>query len=109
MERQEGRAARIQPTPVYQVTSEGNRIRSFFDPSTGHREAVEISDAHVEHSFRNVGSGFSYYPTTFRKCYQCGEAGHLAANCPQRIQRVSLTSGTIEFQSGFVDSHFTLW
>ena len=38
-----------------------------------------------------------------RQCYQCGEWGHIAATCPNRVRRVSLTTGTVEYEAGTVE------
>ena len=50
------------------------------------------------HRFRGIGSGFSRYPLENRTCYQCGQKGHLSANCPQKVRRVSLTKGSIRYE-----------
>ena len=58
---------------------------------------MEVRPIEKDQKFRAGQSGFSRYPTETRTCYQCGEKGHLSANCPRRTRRVSLTQGTIEF------------
>ena len=58
---------------------------------------MEVKPIEKDQKFRAGQSGFSRYPTETRTCYQCGEKGHLSANCPRRTRRVSLTQGTIEF------------
>ena len=73
-------------------------VRSFFDPISGRRETMEVKPIDREQKFRTVQSGFSRYPTETRTCYQCGEKGHLSANCPQKMRRVSLTEGVIKYE-----------
>ena len=59
---------------------------------------MEVKPIDREQKFRTVQSGFSRYPTGTRTCYQCGEKGHLSANCPQKMRRVSLTEGVIKYE-----------
>ena len=73
-------------------------VRSFFDPISGRRETMEVKPIDREQKFRAVQSGFSRYPNETRTCYQCGEKGHLSANCPQKMRRVSLTEGVIKYE-----------
>ena len=75
-------------------------MKSFFDPVSGRRETVEITPLGEGggHRFRNARSGFSRYPLENRTCYQCGQKGHLSANCPQQVRRVSLTEGSIKYE-----------
>ena len=93
------REERAQPAPVFEIPARGGEapVRSFFDPMSGRRETMEVTPIQKEQKFRAGQSGFSRYPTETRTCYQCGEKGHLSANCPRRTRRVSLTQGTIEF------------
>ena len=46
---------------------------------------MEVKPIDKEQKFRTAQSGFSRYPTETRTCYQCGEKGHLSANCPQKM------------------------
>ena len=93
------REERAQPAPVFEIPARGGEapVRSFFDPMSGRRETMEVTPIQKDQKFRAGQSGFSRYPTETRTCYQCGEKGHLSANCPRRTRRVSLTQGTIEF------------
>ena len=93
------REERAQPAPVFEIPARGGEapVRSFFDPMSGRRETMEVTPIEKDQKFRAGQSGFSRYPTETRTCYQCGEKGHLSANCPRRTRRVSLTQGTIEF------------
>ena len=59
---------------------------------------MEVKPVDREQKFRTTQSGFSRYPTENRTCYQCGEKGHLSANCPQKVRRVSLTEGVIKYE-----------
>ena len=59
---------------------------------------MEVKPVDREQKFRTTQSGFSRYPTENRTCYQCGERGHLSANCPQKVRRVSLTEGVIKYE-----------
>ena len=75
-------------------------MKSFFDPVSGRRETVEITPLGEGggHRFRNARSGFSRYPLENRTCYQCGQKGHLSANCLQQVRRVSVTEGSIKYE-----------
>ena len=73
-------------------------VRSFFDPISGRRKTMEVKPVDREQKFRTTQSSFSRYPTENRTCYQCGEKGHLSANCPQKVRRVSLTEGVIKYK-----------
>jgi len=93
---------RAMPALAYEIPSVGGTgpVKSFFDPASGHRETVEITPIGEEggRRFRGTGSGFSRYPLENRTCYQCGQKGHLSANCPQKVRRVSLTKGSIKYE-----------
>ena len=91
---------RAQPAPAFEIPARGGDVpvRSFFDPISGRRETMEVKPIDREQKFRTVQSGFSRYPTETRTCYQCGEKGHLSANCPQKMRRVSLTEGVIKYE-----------
>ena len=91
---------RAQPAPASEIPARGGDVpvRSFFDPISGRRETMEVKPIEREQKFRTVQSGFSRYPTETRTCYQCGEKGHLSANCPQKMRRVSLTEGVIKYE-----------
>ena len=91
---------RAQPAPAFEIPARGGDVlvRSFFDPISGRRETMEVKPIEREQKFRTVQSGFSRYPTETRTCYQCGEKGHLSANCPQKMRRVSLTKGVIKYE-----------
>ena len=93
------REERAQPAPVYEIPARGGEapVRSYFYPMSGRRETMEVTPIQKEQKFRAGQSSFSWYPVETRTCYQCGEKGHLSANCPRRTRRVSLTQGTIEF------------
>ena len=83
---------------AYEVYGSGP-VRSFFDPQSGRREMMEVKPlSDSDQKLRSSYSGFSRYPTESRTCYQCGEKGHLSANCPQKVRRVSLTEGTIRYE-----------
>ena len=75
-------------------------MKSFFDPVSGRPETVEITRLGEGggHRFRNARSGFSRYLLENRTCYKCGQKGHLSANCPQKVRRVSLTEGSIKYE-----------
>ena len=94
------REERAQPAPAFEIPARGGDVpvRSFFDPISGRRETMEVKPIDREQKFRTVQSGFSRYPTETRTCYQCGEKGHLSANCPQKMRRVSLTEGVIKYE-----------
>ena len=89
-----------QPAPVFEIPARGGDVpvRSFFDPISGRRETMEVKPVDREQKFRATQSGFSRYPTENRTCYQCGEKGHLSANCRQKVRRVSLTEGVIKYE-----------
>ena len=93
---------RTMPAPAYEIPSVGGTgpVKSFFDPASGHRETAEITPIGEEggHRFGGTGSSFSRYPLENRTCYQCGQKGHLSANCPQKVRRVSLTKGIIKYE-----------
>ena len=91
---------RAQPAPAFEIPARGGDVpvRSFFDPISGRRETMEVKPLEREQKFRTVQTGFSRYPTETRTCYQCGEKGHLSANCPQKMRRVSLTEGVIKYE-----------
>ena len=93
---------RAQPAPAFEIPARGGDVpvRSFFDPISGRRETMEVKPIEREQKFRTAQSGFSRYPTETRTCYQCGEKGHLSANCPQKMRRVSLTEGVIKYEGG---------
>eukprot|EP00435_Cladocopium_sp_Y103_P057206 s793_g19.t1 len=98
------KAERTVPQPIYEIPA-GERkfpIKTFFDPSTGRREVVELTpqsdqEGGRKSNFRHYATGFSAYPNTNRTCYQCGQKGHLSANCPNEVRRVSLTEGQIRY------------
>ena len=94
------REERAQPAPAFEIPARGGDVpvRSFFDPVSGRRETMEVKPINREQKFRAVQSGFSRYPNETRTCYQCGEKGHLSANCPQKMRRVSLTEGVIKYE-----------
>ena len=94
------REERAQPAPAFEIPARGGDVpvRSFFDPVSGRRETMEVKPLEREQKFRTVQTGFSRYPTETRTCYQCGEKGHLSANCPQKMRRVSLTEGVIKYE-----------
>ena len=94
------REERAQPAPAFEIPARGGDVpvRSFFDPISGRRETMEVKPLEREQKFRTVQTGFSRYPTETRTCYQCGEKGHLSANCPQKMRRVSLTEGVIKYE-----------
>ena len=91
---------RAQPAPAFEIPARGGDVpvRSFFDPISGRRKTMEVKPVDREQNFRTTQSGFSRYPTENRTCYQCGEKGHLSANCPQKVRRVSLTEGVIKYE-----------
>ena len=94
------REERAQPAPAFEIPARGGDVpvRSFFDPISGRRETMEVKPVDREQKFRATQSGFSRYPSENRTCYQCGEKGHLSANCPQKVRRVSLTEGVIKYE-----------
>ena len=94
------REERAQPAPAFEIPARGGDrpVRSFFDPLSGRRETMEVTPIDKEQKFRAVQSDFSRYPTETRTCYQCGEKGHLSANCPQKMRRVSLTEGVMKYE-----------
>ena len=94
------REERAQPAPAFEIPARGGDmpVRSFFDPISGRRETMEVKTIDREQKFRTTQSGFSRYPTETRTCYQRGEKGHLSANCPQKVRRVSLTEGVIKYE-----------
>ena len=96
------REERAQPASAYEIPARGGDVpvRSFFDPISGRRETMEVKPIDREQKFRTTQSGFSRYPTETRTCYQCGEKGHLSANCPQKVRKVSLTEGVIKYDRG---------
>ena len=56
----------------------------------GRRETVELSSPGEERRlWRSTQTGFFHYPTA-----GSGKIGHLAANCPDKIRRVSLTTAS---------------
>ena len=85
---------RAQPAPVFEIPARGGDVpvRSFFRPYFRQKRVDR------EQKFRATQSGFSRYPTENRTCHQCGEKGHLSANCPQKVRRVSLTEGVIKYE-----------
>ena len=94
------REERAQPAPAFEIPARGGDVpvRSFFDPVSGRRETMEVKPINREQKFRAVQSGFSRYPNETRTCYQCGEKGHLSANCPKKMRRVSPTEGVIKYE-----------
>ena len=97
--KEDAQKERSQPSSAYEVYGSGP-VRSFFDPQSGRRGMMEVkpltdSDQKLRSSYY---SGFSRYPTESRTCYQCGVKGHLSANCPLKVRRVSLTEGTIRYE-----------
>ena len=88
---------RAQPAPAFEIPARGGdvAVRSFFDPLSGRRETMEVKPVEREQKFR---ASHSRYRTENRTCYQCGQKGHLSANCPQKVRRVSLTEGTIRYE-----------
>ena len=96
--KEDAQKERSQPNSAYEVYGSGP-VRSFFDPQSGRREMMEVKPlSDSDQKLRSSYSGFSRYPTESRTCYQCGEKGHLSANCPQKVRRVSLTEGTIRYE-----------
>ena len=96
--KEDAQKERSQPSSAYEVYGSGP-VRSFFDPQSGRREMMEVKPlSDSDQKLRSSYSGFSRYPTESRTCYQCGEKGHLSANCPQKVRRVSLTEGTIRYE-----------
>ena len=96
--KEDAQKERSQPSSADEVYGSGP-VRSFFDPQSGRRGLMEVKPlTDSDQKLRSSYSSFSRYPTESRTCYQCGEKGHLSANCPLKVRRVSLTEGTIRYE-----------
>ena len=62
-----------------------------FSTISGRRKTMEVKAVDRE-KFQLIR--FFQVPTENRNCYQRGKKGHLSANCPQKVRRVSLAEAS---------------